>query len=459
MKTGTVGSLRWRLVRSLVMLQVAASLLVLLGFVALYGAAGRFVDEGGEATAQIVGRALGHGADGRLQLAQGEELQWLLRAAPELWFIARDARGQTLRHGQVPPRYETLVQVLDGVQRSALDLADASARPAARFERFDTAGGPVNLIVRTRAPFSLMSKLKWWGVAFLVLVAPIMLVTSLVVVVATPFVIRRGLRGVVATAAQAEHVDIDALATRLPAQGVPAEILPLVEAVNRAFDRLDEGYRRQARFLADAAHELRTPITTLRIQADALPESAHKAPLLRATTRLMTLAEQLLDLQRLQRARGGMQAEATELRALCERVAADLAPLAILSGCALAVEAPRAVWVRADASALERAVANLIQNAIEHGGAGCEIQLCVEEGPAAIAVHDSGPGIPVQQREQVIEPFHRIHPRGRGAGLGLHLVAEVAQMHGGRLVVGESPLGGARMQLVLQAPPQAFVRE
>lgn len=443
MKTG---SLRWRLVRNLVMLQVAASLLVLLGFVALYGAAGRFVDEGGERTAEIVGAALGHAPDGRLILRDEKEVRWLLQAAPELWFIARDPQGQELRHGEVPARYVAVVQVLDGVQRSALDLTDASARPAARFERIQTADGPVNLVVRTGAPFLLKDKLKWWTLAFLVLVAPIMLVTSLVVVVATPFVIRRGLRGVVATAAQAEHVDIDALATRLPVQGVPAEILPLVEAVNRAFDRLDEGYGRQARFLADAAHELRTPITTLRIQADSLPESAHKAPLVRATTRLMTLAEQLLDLQRL--ARANLPVERIDLRALCERVAADMAPLAIMSGCAIAVEAPQAVFVRADATSIERALANLIQNAIEHGGAGGEIQLCVLP-PGTIAVNDAGPGIPAHERERVVQPFHRIQPRGRGAGLGLHLVAEVAQMHGGQLVVSESPLGGASMQLVL----------
>ena len=443
------GSLRWRLVRSLVMLQVAASLLVLLSFVLWYGAAGRFVDEGGERTAETVGAALAHAPDGRLILGENEEVRWLLDAAPDLWFIARDAQGRELRHGEVPARYVAIVQVLDGVERSALDLTDASARPAARFERIQTADGPVNLVVRTGAPFSLKNKLKWWTLAFLVLVAPIMLVTSLVVVIATPFVIRRGLKGVVATAAQAEHVDIDALATRLPVQGVPAEILPLVEAVNRAFDRLDEGYGRQARFLADAAHELRTPITTLRIQADSLPDSAHKAPLVRATTRLMTLAEQLLDLQRL--ARASVRAERTEridLRALCEHVAADMAPLAIMSGCSLAVEAPQAVFVRADATSIERALANLIQNAIEHGGAGGEIQLCVMP-PGTIAVNDAGPGIPAHERDRVVEPFHRIHPRGRGAGLGLHLVAEVAQMHGGQLVVSESPLGGASMQLVL----------
>ncbi|HZF82597.1 MAG TPA: HAMP domain-containing sensor histidine kinase, partial [Burkholderiaceae bacterium] len=205
-------------------------------------------------------------------------------------------------------------------------------------------------------------------------------------------------------------------------------------------------------FLADAAHELRTPITTLRIQADSLPDTSHKAPLVRATTRLMTLAEQLLDLQRLERARASTQLN--DLREICERAAGELAPLAVMSECSIALDAPRSVFVRVDGAAIERAVGNLIQNAIEHGGRHGEIQVLVQ-APGTIVVNDSGPGIPLEERERVVEPFHRIHPRGRGAGLGLHLVSEVAQMHGGRLIVDESPAGGASVRIVLVSASSA----
>lgn len=440
-------SLRWRLIGSLVTLQVVASLLVLFGFLGLIAAAGRFVDEGGERAAKIIGRSLGHTAEGRLALQPDDEAQWLLDAAPALWFVARDAKGEELRRGEVPPRYQALVRALGGLERAALDLAEPSARPAARFERIETPTGPVDLIVQTRAPLSAHGKFEWVTTAFLILVAPILLVTGLVVVIATPFVIRRGLDGLVATAERAEQVDIDRLATRLPLDGVAAEVRPLVEAVNRAFDRLDDGYRRQERFLADAAHELRTPITTLRIQVESLPdENAEKARLVRATTRLVTLAEQLLDLERLRRVE--IVGEPVDLRALCERVAADLAPLVILHGGTLSVEAPRPVSARADATSIERAVSNLVQNAAEHGGQGCEIQIHVR-APALIEVCDSGPGIPLQERDRVVAPFHRIHPRGSGAGLGLHLVAEVARLHRGSLTIGSSHLGGARMRLEL----------
>lgn len=440
-------SLRWRLVGNLVLLQVVASLLALLGVIAIFGAVGRFVDEGGERTAQIIGRSIEHTADGKLVLGTTSEVLRLLGAAPDLWFVVRNPQGYELRHGDVPPRYVALLRVLDGKERSALDLAESVGRPAARFERIDTDGGTVNLIVQAGAPLSLADKFKWIATAYLVLVAPTMLVTALVVLVATPFVIRRGLAGTVATAAKAEHIDIDCLETRLPMTQVAVEIQPLVAAVNRAFDRLDEGYKRHERFLADAAHELRTPIATLRIQIESLPPSTRdKARLVRATTRLATLAEQLLDLQRLTRA--PLSIESVDLRLLCERVVGDLAPLAIMSGCSVSVDVSEAVRVHADVTAIERAVANLIQNAIEHGGEGCEIRVrvCL---PATIEVADSGPGIPKEQRGRIVEPFYRLRARGDGAGLGLHLVSEVARIHQGRLEVGSSDLGGASMRLEL----------
>jgi signal transduction histidine kinase len=439
-------SLRWRLVRYLVVLQVTASVLGLVGFVALYWATGRFVDEGGEATTSIVGAAIQHSSSGQLTFHNDEESRWLIRASPELWFIARDMKGHELRYGNVPQRYVNVIKVLDGMERAALDLAEASARPAARFERIQTTQGPVNLIVKTGSPYSAKNKIIRWALVFIVLVAPTMLVTLLVVVAATPFVVRRGLRSVETIAAEMENVNIETLGTRLPTREVPTEVLPLVEAVNRAFDRLNEGYRRRARFLADAAHELRTPITTLRIQADTLPNTEHKAPLIRAAIRLTTLAEQLLGVQRLECMNAVTQK--VDLRVICEAVAADLAPLAIMSDCSIAVEASHSIIIRADASALERAVSNLVQNAIDHGGQGGEIQILVQQ-PGCIIVNDSGPGIPPSERERVVEPFYRARANGRGAGLGLYLVAEVAQMHGGRLIVGESPTGGASIRMDL----------
>jgi signal transduction histidine kinase len=441
-------SLRWRLIKNLILLQIAASVAVLVAIALATTAAGRFVDDGGESTAEIVGGALQHGADGKLLLTETTEVQRLIRSAPSLWFVARDSAGQEVRFGDVPQRYGELVRVLDG-ERLSLALGEAGDRPVARFKRIDTGNGVANLIVQTGAPLSLANKLLRVMLAFVFLIAPTMLVTALVVVVATPFVIRRGLKGLEATVAGAEQIDIARLGARLPESDVAAEVQPLVGAVNRAFERLDEGYKRQERFLADAAHELRTPIATLRIQVESLPDSTRDKPrLLRSTTRLATLAEQLLDLQRLTQT--SIPREMVDLRSVCESVAADLAPLVISSNCSISVDAAAEVPVRIDVTSIERAVANLIQNAVEHGGGGCGIQVRVH-APSTVEVCDSGPGIPEDQRSRIVEPFYRISPRGDGAGLGLHLVAEVARWHGGRLAIGRSELGGASMRLELGA--------
>jgi signal transduction histidine kinase len=439
-------SLRWRLIWSLILLQVVVGSLVMGGFLGLAWMLGRVVDENGQETVAVIGRALVRGADGRLAAESTPELRRLQEADPPLWFIARDGHGSQMRGGDVPSVYAALMNAFGDVDRVAINPEDDNTRPKARFERVETRAGPVAVMAQTGGPLTMKNTLKGTGILFLWLVAPMALLTSLGVILATPFVVKRGLQGVVATAEHAEGIDVHERTTRLPLANVASEIRPLVNAVNRAFDRLNEGYDRQERFLADAAHELRTPITTLQIHLDGLPNDPLKVKLMQASARLATLAEQLLDLQRLDHIE--LHEQQVDLKALCERVVADIAPLAIQNRCTLSVEAPQPLMVRGDAPSLERALTNLIQNAIEHGGQGCDIQIRLCE-PSCIEVLDSGPGIPEADRERVVAPFHRLVPRGRGAGLGLHLVAEVARLHRGQLTIGSSESGGAKMRLEL----------
>ncbi len=444
--TVSLFSLRWRLIWSLILLQVVVGSLVMGGFLGLAWMLGRVVDENGQETVAVIGRALVRGADGRLAVESTPELRRLQEADPPLWFIARDGHGSEMRGGDVPPVYAALMNAFGDVDRVAINPEDDNTRPKARFERVETRAGPVAVMAQTGGPLTMKNTLKGTGILFLWLVAPMALLTSLGVILATPFVVKRGLQGVVATAEHAESIDVHERTTRLPLANVASEIRPLVNAVNRAFDRLNEGYDRQERFLADAAHELRTPITTLQIHLDGLPHDPLKVKLMQASARLATLAEQLLDLQRLDHIE--LHDQQVDLKALCERVAADIAPLAIQNRCTLSVVAPQPLMVRGDAPSLERALTNLIQNAIEHGGQGCDIQVRLCE-PSCIEVLDSGPGIPEADRERVVAPFHRLVLRGRGAGLGLHLVAEVARLHRGQLTIGSSESGGAKMRLEL----------
>ena len=104
--------------------------------------------------------------------------------------------------------------------------------------------------------------------------------------------------------------------------------------------------------------------------------------------------------------------------------------------------------VRGDQAALERALANLTQNAIEHGGRSGEIGIAIRRD-GSIEVADEGPGVPTHERERIFEPFHRLQPRDRGAGLGLHLVREIVERHHGQIAVSSSRSGGALFRIAL----------
>jgi len=217
-------------------------------------------------------------------------------------------------------------------------------------------------------------------------------------------------------------------------------------AVNAALERLDEGYERRQRFLADAAHELRTPIAILTTRLEALPDGSQRTRLLADAARLANLAEQLLDLQRIDRT--ARDAAPVDLVRLARQVAADLAPLAIAGGFDLSVEAEvDRVEVLGDAPSLERALTNLVQNAIEHAGDG-SIAIRVERD-GAVEVVDEGEGVPPAHRRRIFEPFQRLNPRERGAGLGLHLVSEIVRLHRGSIAVLDGPNGGARFRMLL----------
>lgn len=440
-------SLRGRLVRVLVTLQVTASLSVLAIFVMWAWATDRMVDQSGTRVSKTIADALARAPSGQLMLNPSPRTDALFAAAPDLWFIARDEAGHEVRRGSVPDPYAQLVRSGLEIGRSALDLIEDEQRPRARFERIDTPNGYINLVVQTGGPLSLTDTLKWWLTAFLILVAPIAVVTTLVVVVATPPVVRKGLKPVTDVAADIERVDIDSLARPLSEAQVPIELRPFVATVNRAFERLGESHDRQKRFLADAAHELRSPIATLRIQVDTLPSAVQeKISLQRSAMRLAVLAENLLNVQRLERSIAVF--ETVDLLELCERVVGDLAPLVIASGCSVSLESSASATAAVDVASVERALSNLILNAVEHGGPGCDIRVAVRK-PSTIAVEDSGPGIPPADRKRVLEPFRTLNSSTRGTGLGLFLVAEVAKLHQGQLTIGDSILGGASVQLAL----------
>lgn len=443
MTTLPLRSLKSRLVWRLVALQaILLTLLVLLVVGALW-ATGYLIDDRDEDYAiEVVQKALERGAGGGLTLRQTPQLAKLRADVPDLWFVVTDAQDHILSDGAVPPDFARIGHSLDHINQGRLgwQIGDDPQRFAARFKRVETAAGSVQILTATQGAMPASKAALAALLIFAVVGLPSLLLMTSATLFATPAVVRRALAGLDAAASEAGRVDIDRRGARVSLQNVPAEIGPLVAAFNGALRRLDHGYERHKRFLTDAAHELRTPVAIVQTRLESFPDGAEKSRLLEDVSRLATLAEQLLDLQRLDLHPDEMQR--VDLVDLARRVTSDLAPLAITAGyeISFAAEAP-VVPVLGDQASLERALINLIQNAIAHGGRKGTISVAVEKS-GAIAVSDEGPGIQPEHREQIFEPFHRLQAQNRGVGLGLNIVREIVRRHNGRVVMlGEASKG------------------
>jgi signal transduction histidine kinase len=448
-------SLKWRLVRRLVALQaVMLAGIVLLFFGTVVGASCSFREascfvESDDTNVDALQTAVTRDADGKLTLRPTAELAKLRADEPRLWFVIRDRQGQVLSQGPVPPGFARIGDALEDIDRAHLGSQLGDQRTTARVRRVDTAAGNVQILTGTGNRLPLRKAITEGALLLLTVALPSLAVMALATLIATPIVVRRSLQGLSEAAAQAERIDVDQRGTRLPLANLPSEVASLVKAVNDALGRLDEGYERHQRFLGNAAHELRTPIAILNTRLESLPRNPDIQRLIEDVARLSTLAEQLLDLQRLDQDQHLGPMACVDLVALARRVTADLAPLAIAAGYELSFDAEiDEVHVMGDRLALERALTNLVQNAIEHGGRDGTIAITVERA-GVVQVVDEGAGIPIEHRERIFEPFYRMRPLDRGAGLGLNLVREIARLHQGRVSVVDGPRRGACFRMIL----------
>lgn len=232
---------------------------------------------------------------------------------------------------------------------------------------------------------------------------------------------------------------------RLPETDVPSEVMPLVRAVNQALERLEEGYRLQRTFTADAAHELRTPLAVLRAQVDLLPPTAETAALRRTVDTMSRLVAQLLTAARMDALEVTAEDHA-DLHEVALQVVEHLAPLAMRDGKTLEVLSPEgAVIVRGKSNSLFDALRNLAENALTHSPLGGVVTLAV--GPGEVAVVDRGPGIPDAQHPQLFQRFWRAERSKSGAGLGLSIVKRIADAHGAEIAVEHTRGGGATFRL------------
>ncbi|ASD26212.1 sensor histidine kinase [Brevundimonas diminuta] len=327
-------------------------------------------------------------------------------------------------------------------------------RDAVRAVRMVRQGRPVLIVTRGDRFRSddLPQLFQAYLPQLLLMFAPALLAAAII----APLAVRFALGGARTASAQATGIHLGSLQRRLDEKGLPAEILPLVRAINGLLERLQEGMRRRELFVANAAHELRTPVAVLGARIGALPPGDTRDTLSGDARRLTILVDQLLAAARL-RADDRLAFESLDVGELVRGLLADMAPLAIRSGKGLEFGGLQGAMVQGDPEALRSALANLIDNALRATPEDTTVvvELGANTDDVAIRVIDRGNGVAHGDREAVFEPFWRASPRGHGAGLGLAIVRAVANAHGGRVSVVETPGGGATFILSLPSIARA----
>jgi two-component system, OmpR family, sensor histidine kinase TctE len=432
-------SLKWPLILQPLLFQFATlfvSIAILTAMAVRADSGGSYTDE---RITPVIAQAIVRQSNGGLAVRMTPDLAALRTETPDLWFVVEDDTGQSVRFGNIPPQFTPVIGTLHNLSYAILRDRSPPYRLSAVVRREAAQAGSLTVLGHGQ-----LTDLNFVVVmASNVVAIPIFVLLALVALIITPWIVRRSLAGVNRIAREAEQIDIERRGWRLTEDRVASEILPLVRAVNDVLRRLDEEYERQRRFIASAAHELRTPIAILRVKIEAA-EDAGTRRLTTDVDRLANLAEQLLDLQRLDAVRND---ELIDLSALVRHVAADLAPLLIAADRTIEVAIDDLTPVRGDVGAIKRVVTNLVQNAIEHGGRHVSIRVL----GSAFEVEDDGPGIPVEERERVFEPFHRLRPRSTGTGLGLNLVRQVVERHGGHVSILGAPGGGTIVRVEFPA--------
>lgn len=237
----------------------------------------------------------------------------------------------------------------------------------------------------------------------------------------------------------------------LPLVTVQRELKPLAAALNHFTERLRAQFERQAQFIADAAHELRTPLAALKArielgrreqQPQRWQETLEEAEA--HTDRVIHLANQLLSLARIESgaqsiAEGG--AQRLDLSQLARELGLAMAALAHKRGVALALEADEPVWIDGEPTLLSELLNNLLDNALAHTPSGGNVVLRVRQ-EGVLEVEDDGPGIAPDEREKVFARFYRVQQQGAGAGLGLAIVGEISRAHRATIELDRGESGG-----------------
>ncbi len=331
--------------------------------------------------------------------------------------------------------------------RALLGLADV--RVAGQTWRTFSVATPER-VIQVAQPLQIRERLA--ANAALRSVAPLLFLAPVMALVVW-WVAALTLRPLRQVAADVRRRDAQSLAA-LPTAGLPEEVSPLVTALNALLQRLGQSLDTQRAFVSDAAHELRSPLTALKLQLQMLQRASDAAAraeaidvLAHGIDRAVRLVEQLLALARSEPGAPPAPMEPVDLSEVVRQAVADSVPLAVSRGIEIELFAAAPVSVNGEKTALAVLARNLADNAVRYSPRGSRVEVRVSQhaGVPTLQVDDAGPGIPASERERVFDRFYRrAADEEAGTGLGLAIVRSVAAMHGASVALADSPLGGLR---------------
>jgi len=429
---------------------IVVAIALTVGAIALVAAAQRtMVDEVTEAAGKQAAEVVGQLESGRppvLEVAgSDEQMVQVMTPAGAVVASSSNVAGEPAVARLAPGQSAQVITPLDN------DAFIAVAQSA------QTANGQ-RIVLVARALVDVLDTTKALT-RLLIIGLPVMLA---VVALATWFAVGRALAPVEAIRREVDEISAAQLHRRVPQLKADDEIGRLAATMNRMLERLESARNSQRRFVSDASHELRSPITTIRQHAEvalAHPDRVTAAELaevvLAEQQRMHRLVEDLLLLARV------------DEHVPLTRAAVDLDDLAFEEGHRLRsttskrvdTSGVKAVRVQGDADALRRMVRNVGENAVRHASSRVDVTLVERGEEVVLTIDDDGPGIPATERARVLQRFVRLDDaRSRdegGSGLGFSIVDEVVRAHGGSMSIEQSPLGGAR--IVITLPVQAVV--
>jgi two-component system OmpR family sensor kinase len=303
-------------------------------------------------------------------------------------------------------------------------------------------------IIQTAQPMRvreyLAANLAIRSLAPLLLLIPVMLILASIIV-------RRNLLPLQAmTRALQQRTAFDL--QPLPEQNLPAELTTITRALNDLLARLDKSQSAQRAFIADAAHELRSPLTALKLQLQLAERAKTETQRTQAIAKLgerleraIHLTMQMLTLARQEASGNHPENRPIKLGELLQRIQADYSTLASNRQISLTTDIPQPdIELQGNPDNLTILLKNLVENALHYTPDGGEIRLqtCQEQGQAILRVTDTGPGIPIEERQRVFDRFYRIPGNVLpGTGLGLSIVQNIAEQHGASIQLLDNPAG------------------